>query len=129
GICGLAAAYELARRGHEVVVLERGEPGGEQSAGRGRIFRTAHGQARLCALALEAREGWRRWEDELSVRLLGQEQMVVAAPRPAIGPAMSEAGAAWRTLSRDEIAVLIPFCDPSWEHALLDPARRGRGGR
>lgn len=122
GICGLAAAYELARRGHEVVVLERGEPGGEQSAGLGRIFRIAHGQARLCALALEARSGWRRWEDELGVRLLGQEQMVVAAPRPAIGPAMSEAGAAWRTVSRDEIAALIAFCDPPWEHALLDPA-------
>jgi len=122
GICGLAAAYELARRGEEVVVLERGEAGGEQSAGLGRIFRVAHGQARLCALALEAREGWRRWEEELGVRLLGQEQMVVAAPRPAIGPAMSEAGAAWRSVSGDEIAALIPFCDPPWEHALLDPA-------
>lgn len=122
GICGLAAAYELARRGEEVVVLERGEAGGEQSAGLGRIFRIAHGQARLCGLAVEAREGWRRWEEELGVRLLGQEQMVVAAPRPAIGPAMSEAGAAWRTVSRDEIAALIPFCDAPWEHALLDPA-------
>ena len=122
GICGLAAAYELARRGEEVVVLERGQAGGEQSAGLGRIFRIAHGQARLCALASEAREGWRRWEEELGVRLLGQEQMVVAAPRPAIGPAMSEAGAAWRTVSREEIAALIPFCDVPWEHALLDPA-------
>src|SRR3954462_6351728 len=100
GICGLAAAYELAKRGEEVVVLERGEVGGEQSAGLGRIFRIAHGQARLCALALEARDGWRRWEDELGVRLLGDEQLVVAAPRPAIGPAVREAGAAWGAGSR-----------------------------
>src|SRR3954451_14375426 len=62
GICGLAAAYELAKRGEEVLVLERGEGGGEQSAGLGRIFRIAHGQARLCALALRARGGGRRRE-------------------------------------------------------------------
>src|SRR4051794_35632642 len=122
GICGLAAAYELAKRGEEVVVLERGGVGGEQSAGLGRIFRIAHGQARLCALALEARDGWRRWEGELGVRLLGDEQLVVAAPRPAIAAAMREAGAAGRALSRDEIAASIPFCAPPWEHGLLDPA-------
>src|SRR5262245_59055540 len=121
GICGLAAAYELGRRGEEVVVLERGEPGGEQSAGLGRIFRIAHGQARLCALALEARDGWRRWEQELGVRLLGEEQLVVAAPRAAIAPAMSEAGATWRELDARAIAERIPFCDPPWEHGLLDP--------
>jgi sarcosine oxidase len=122
GICGLAAAYELARRGEDVLVLERGEVGGEQSAGLARIFRIAHGQARLCALALEAHEGWRRWEDELGVRLLGEEGLVVAAPRPAIAPAMSEAGAAWAELARDEIAARLPFCAPPWEHGLLDPA-------
>jgi hypothetical protein len=103
-------------------VLERGEVGGEQSAGLGRIFRVAHGQARLCALALEAREGWRRWEAELGVWLLGEEELVVAAPRPAIASAMSEAGAAWRAISREDIAARLPFCDPPWEHGLLDPA-------
>jgi sarcosine oxidase len=122
GICGLAAAYELARRGEEVVVLERGEVGGEQSAGLGRIFRIAHGQARLCALALEAREGWRRWERELGVHLLGDEGLVVASPRAAIAPAMREAGASWRALSREEMRASIPFCDPPWEQGLLDPA-------
>jgi glycine/D-amino acid oxidase-like deaminating enzyme len=122
GISGLAAAYALGQRGEDVVVLERGEVGGEQSAGLGRIFRIAHGQARLCALALEARAGWRRWEEQLGVRLLGDEQLVVAAPRPAIAPAMTEAGASWRAVSRDEIAASIPFCDPPWEHGLLDPA-------
>jgi sarcosine oxidase len=122
GISGLAAAYELGQRGEEVVVLERGEVGAEQSAGLGRIFRIAHGHARLCALAQEAREGWRRWERDLGVRLLGDEQLVVAAPRLAIARAMSAAGASWRAVSRDEIAARIPFCDPPWERGLLDPA-------
>jgi glycine/D-amino acid oxidase-like deaminating enzyme len=33
GVCGLAAAYELARRGERAIVLERGKPFAEQSAG------------------------------------------------------------------------------------------------
>jgi glycine/D-amino acid oxidase-like deaminating enzyme len=122
GICGLAAAYELGQSGEEVLVLERGEPGGEQSAGLGRIFRIAHGQARLCALALEARDGWRRWEEQLGARLLGDEELVVASPRAAIAPAMTAAGARWHALDAHDIAARIPFCDPPWEHGLLDPA-------
>ena len=30
GVCGLAAAYELARRGERAIVLERGKPFAEQ---------------------------------------------------------------------------------------------------
>jgi hypothetical protein len=59
-----------------VLVLDGGEPG--QSQGYGRIFRIAHRDERLCGLALEAREGWRRWERELGLRLLGDEGLVVA---------------------------------------------------
>ena len=65
GICGLAAAYELARRGERAVVFERGEPFAEQSAGLARIFRIAHRRPVLCRLAMQARVGWQRWETEL----------------------------------------------------------------
>jgi sarcosine oxidase len=119
GICGLGAAYELARRGEEVLVLERGEVGGAQSAGLGRIFRVAHGQARLCALAVEAAAGWRRWEAELGAgRLLGSEGLVVAQPRPGIAEAMSEAGARWEPVDARE---RLPFA-AGWDDAILDPA-------
>src|SRR6266498_3478570 len=81
GISGLAAAYELARRDRRVVVLESVGAGAGQSAGLGRIFRVAHDDPRLCALALEAERGWRRWEDELGAgRLLGSEGLVDALP-------------------------------------------------
>jgi len=58
GICGLATAYELSRRGAQAVVIERGEPFAEQSAGLARIFRIAHRRPELCRLAMRARDGW-----------------------------------------------------------------------
>src|SRR5690242_1009520 len=96
GISGLAAAYELARRERRVLVLEAAGVGAGQSAGLGRIFRVAHADPRLCALALEAERGWRRWERELgSGRLLGGEGLVVAGAErtEAYGAAMDAAGA------------------------------------
>jgi glycine/D-amino acid oxidase-like deaminating enzyme len=41
GVCGLSAADELSRRGEAAIVLERGQPFSEQSAGLARIFRIA----------------------------------------------------------------------------------------
>jgi glycine/D-amino acid oxidase-like deaminating enzyme len=76
GICGLSAAYALKQRGVDVLVLDSGEPG--QSLGPGRIFRIAHRSERMCELALQAREGWRAWERELGLPLLGDEGLVVA---------------------------------------------------
>src|SRR4051794_31533647 len=99
GICGLAAAYELRKRGHDVLVLEAVGVGAAQSADDGRIFRVAHRDERLCALALEARDGWLRWERELGVHLLGDEGLVVANGMWADG----------EPLDRDEIRARVPL--------------------
>lgn len=110
GICGLAAAYELSRRGHDVVVLERGRPFGEQSAGLARIFRVAHRRPALCRLALTARTGWQRWESEFGAgRLLGSEGFIAAGVCDDVAAAMSSAGAQFSRLGRSEIAARIPF--------------------
>jgi sarcosine oxidase len=122
GVCGLAAAYELARRGQRAVVLERGEPFAEQSAGLARIFRIAHRRPALCALALEARAGWQRWEAELGAgRLLGGEGFIAAGPREDTAAAMEQAGAVFCWLDRREIAARIPFVAAPWEAGVLDP--------
>ena len=126
GVCGLAAAYELSRRGEHATVFERGEPFAEQSAGLARIFRIAHRRAALCKLALQARVGWQRWEAELGAgRLLGSEGFIAAGPSEdtlaATEAAMKEAGAAFSWLDRTEIAARIPFVAAPWEAGILDP--------
>ncbi|MDT5219075.1 MAG: hypothetical protein QOF15_1180 [Mycobacterium sp.] len=122
GICGLAAAYELSRRGEDSIVLERGEPFGEQSAGLARIFRIAHRRPELCRLALRARVGWQRWETELGAgRLLGSEGFIAAGAGDAIADAMRDVGAAYSRLDRSAIEARIPFLVSPWETAVFDP--------
>ena len=122
GVCGLAAAYELSRRGEHVTVFERGEPFAEQSVGLARIFRIAHRRPALCALALRARSGWQRWETELGAgRLLGSEGFIAAGDCDATAAAMTEAGAAFDWLDRSAIAARIPFSAPAWDTGVYDP--------
>jgi sarcosine oxidase len=122
GICGLAAAYELSRRGEHAIVFERGEPFAEQSAGLARIFRIAHRRPTLCRLAMQAREGWRRWEAEFGAgRLLGSEGFIAAGATAETAAAMGAAGAAFTWLDRSEITARIPFVAAPWEIGLFDP--------
>ncbi len=122
GICGLATAYELSRRGRDAVVFERGEPFGEQSAGLARIFRIAHRRALLCALAMRARDGWRRWESDFGAgRLLGAEGFVGAGATEDIVAAMDDAGAPFSWLDRSEIASRITFVTAPWDGGVFDP--------
>ena len=122
GVCGLAAGYELSQRGQDVIVLERGEPFAEQSAGLARIFRIAHGRPALCRLAIKARAGWQRWETEFGVgRLLGSEGFIAVGPRDNTAAAMKAAGAEFFWLDRAEIARRIPFLTGPWESAIFDP--------
>jgi glycine/D-amino acid oxidase-like deaminating enzyme len=125
GICGLAAAYELTRRDRRVLVLEADGVGAGQSAGLARIFRIAHADPRLCALALESERGWRRWERELGVHMLGTEGLVVAGPErtDSFGAAMDAAGADAEPLDRAAIARRVPVLTPDhpWDVGLFDP--------
>jgi len=122
GICGLATAYELSRRGAQAVVIERGEPFAEQSAGLARIFRIAHRRPELCRLAMRARDGWQCWEAEFGVgRLLGSEGFIAAAAVQDIAAAMTAAGAVFSRLDQPAITARIPFLAAPWQSGLFDP--------
>ena len=73
GIVGLAVADALARRGADVVVLERGAPGAGQSAGVARGFRHLHATPEQIAEAVAARAGWDAWSARAGAPLLGGE--------------------------------------------------------
>jgi sarcosine oxidase len=73
GIVGLAAADALARRGADVVVLERFAPGSGQSAGAARGFRHLHATAEQIAEAVRARALWDEWSARAGEPLVGQE--------------------------------------------------------
>jgi sarcosine oxidase len=122
GICGLAAAYELTRRGAQAVVIERGEPFAGQSVGLARIFRVAHRRPELCVLAMRARAGWQRWEAEFDAgRLLGSEGYISVGEAEDVAAAMTAAGAAFSWLDRSDIGARIPFAAAPWDSAVFDP--------
>jgi glycine/D-amino acid oxidase-like deaminating enzyme len=103
-------------------VLNLGDGDPAQSAGLGRIFRIAHRDPRLCALALEAHARWREWEAELGAgTLLGGEGLVVTSP--GFADAMRAAGAAAEPLTRAQTRERIPHLAPDhpWDEAILDP--------
>jgi sarcosine oxidase len=82
GIVGLSTAYALRERGASVQVYEIGFPGCGQSGGEARIFRHAHDDPRLVALAQESRALWDEWAERLDVELVSGDGAV------AIGPAV-----------------------------------------
>jgi sarcosine oxidase len=119
GIVGLATAYELAERGASVTVYERGAPGGGQSGGESRIFRHAHDDARLVALACEAREGWRAWERAFGVELLAADGVVALGPAVATRLALlQDAGIDARPL--DAVEQRLPLLAPGSGPGMID---------
>jgi sarcosine oxidase len=121
GISGLSAGYALARRGVDFRVFEAAAPGSGQSAGRTRVFRHGHDDERLVRLAVRAREEWERLEQELGVRLLGREGVLICGPNVAERAAAFEAAAVpARLVDRDEQRVALPVIAPPEDEALLD---------
>ena len=72
GAMGSAAAWQLARRGHEVLLLERFGPGHDRGASHGatRNFNTAYAEPVYADLVQEARGVWRELEEQTGRVLL-----------------------------------------------------------
>jgi sarcosine oxidase len=78
GAMGSAAAWQLAGRGREVVLLERFGPGHKNGASHGasRNFNLSYADPDYLALLQEALPLWRRLESETGERLLDQVGIV-----------------------------------------------------
>lgn len=72
GAIGSATAWQLAKRGVDVVLLERWAPGHHHGSSHGatRIYRLAYTDEIYALMALEAGRMWRELEDESGTTLL-----------------------------------------------------------
>jgi sarcosine oxidase len=122
GIVGLSAAHSLVEAGSSVTIYERGVPGNGQSGGESRVFRHAHDDPRLVALARDARSGWRAWEGRFGMELLSADGTVVigAAAEERLGILRAVGGVAARRIGSSELAERLPLL-ARWEGpAIID---------
>ena len=135
GIMGAATAWQLARRGADVVVHEQFEEDNARgsSHGRSRIVRLAYPEPEWVRLAVEARDGWAELERESGTRLLELNGLVEVASRPEHTSAagLEAEGIEHSFLTPDEAAelgVIVPdgwvaLYEPSGGFGLADDAR------
>jgi sarcosine oxidase len=124
GVVGLATATALLEAGAAVRLYDRNEPGREQSKGRTRVFRLAHGEARLVDLAARAERLWRTWESRFRRRLVSDEGLVITGDETVAlwTEAMSDAAVPHQLLSIEEASARVPVARPVGSVALFDPA-------
>ncbi|MEN0129362.1 MAG: N-methyl-L-tryptophan oxidase [Brevundimonas sp.] len=108
GVMGAAAAWQLARRGREVLLLERFGPGHANGASHGssRIYRTTYASDDYLDLAQEALGLWRALEQESATSLLtltgGVSHGLGRDDVADIADAFAERGVPFEWLSADE---------------------------
>ena len=98
GAMGSATAWQLARQGRGVTLLEQFEPEHINGAshGAGRNFNTAYSDRTYVAMLAEALPLWRELESETGARVLDQVGIVNHGPNPAF----------------DDVAVALAGADP-----------------
>jgi sarcosine oxidase len=124
GVVGLATASALLDADADVRLYERHAPGLGQSIGRTRVFRLAHGDARLVDLASRSERLWREWETRFRRRLVSDEGLIVTGDDTVAAwtKAMADAGARHTVLSIEEATERLPVARPVGSAALFDPA-------
>jgi len=124
GIVGAATAWQLARRGAEVVVHEQFESDHTRgsSHGRSRIVRLAYPDPEWVRLAVESRAGWEELEGETGSRLLELHGLVEIAATPEITSAsgLAAEGIEHRFLTPADAQALGIAVPPGWA-ALHEP--------
>jgi sarcosine oxidase len=122
GIMGAAAAWELTRRGADVVVHEQFADGHARgsSHGRTRIFRLAYPEPEWVRLAEEAYAGWK----ELDPELLGLYGLVEIAPDASStsARALEECNVPHRFLDKEEARIVGAAIPDGWTALLVNDA-------
>lgn len=130
GVMGAATAWQLARSGRQVVLVDRFAAGHTRGASHGasRIYRQAYGSARYLRLAAEALPLWRELEAETGAALLtitGGVDHGDPATVAGIAGILDDQGVPYGWLDPERAALRWPgmrFAGP----ALHQPDRAGR---
>ena len=130
GVVGAAAAWQLARRGHEVLLLDRFDAGHAHGASHGsaRLFRPTEVAAPVVGPAIESAALWRELEAQTGAELLllsGGVDHGDPARTAAVAETLTAHGIAHRWLAADAAAHRWPglrFSGP----VLYQPDRSGR---
>ena len=122
GIVGLCTAYALVERGLAVTVYERGMPGNGQSGGESRLFRHAHDDPRLVAMACRSRAVWSEWEMRFGVELVSGDGVVALGPtaEERLGVLQGVGGVAARPVDGAELSERLPLLAAYSGPAVLD---------
>jgi sarcosine oxidase len=91
-----------------------------QSGGESRIFRHAHDDRRLVAIACEARRGWRDWEERFGRELLSRDGVVALGPAAErrLAVLLEVGGVRARAIGGSELADRLPLL-ARWEGAAV----------
>jgi sarcosine oxidase len=122
GVMGTAAALELTRRGHQVLVLEQFEEGHTRGSSHGatRIFRVSYQDPIYVSLAQEALGDWERLERDTRSSLIETTGgLDVGENAPLCAEALTEAGVDFEELSGDEVAERFGLKLPSSDYAVF----------
>ncbi len=110
GAAGASAAYQLAKRGKSVLLLEQYAVGHDRGASQGhsRIFRFAYDSLDYAKMAIRSLTSWRNLEADAGLKLLTMTGgldvgAAGAASLEATAQGMSEAGASFERLTSSEL--------------------------
>jgi len=122
GVVGLSTTAALLAAGVDVVCYERAAAVmGERSAGSSRIFRLAHADPSLVALARLARDGFGRWSTQAGRSMVDAQGCVVSGGDAADrATAMSAAGAPYELVDAGSAQLRVPAV-VSASPVLVDP--------
>lgn len=123
GVMGTAAALELSRRRHEVVLLERFEEGHGRGSSHGptRIFRLSYPDPTYVLLARESLVDWRRLERDAGETLVETTGGLDLGPgAAACAEAMAQCGVPFEELPGAEVARRFPI-DAGGARAVFQP--------
>lgn len=117
GLAGAATAWSLARRGHEVTVVERTEPAARDGSSHGsaRIFRYAYPDPFWVDLVVRARAGFSELEQLSGRRLItptGALDHGALRDPVALAPLLAAAGVEHELLTADEARSRWPGLEP-----------------